>query len=149
MGDHGYSAAQREAILRRYLSDHGLKSTRQRDLIAEAFFAAGTHLRIDDILDRVRDLDERVSQATVYRTMKLLKDCGLAVERHFGDGQTLYEPADAEHDHHDHLICTHCGKIVEFVDDHIEELQEEVAIKHGFAVTDHKMELYGLCPDCT
>ena len=148
MGEQGLDKAAREEILRRYLTEHGLKSTRQRDLIAEAFFDAETHVRIDEILERVRTLDPKVSQATVYRTMKLLKDSGLAVERRFSDGQTLYESSDQGEQHHDHLICTRCGKIVEFVDERIERLQKQVAEEHGFAVEDHKMELYGLCRDC-
>ncbi|RMG10790.1 MAG: transcriptional repressor [Deltaproteobacteria bacterium] len=137
-----------EARLREYLAQRGLKATRQRDLIARVFFESNTHLKVDELLERVRRHDPRVSQATVYRTMRLLKECGLAEERHFGDGQARYEPADAGGEHHDHLICTACGRIVEFVDDRIEALQEKVARDHGFVVTDHKMELYGLCARC-
>ena len=137
-----------EARLREYLSRRGLKATRQRDLIARVFFESNTHLTADELLARVRRHDPRVSQATVYRTMRLLKESGLAEERHFGDGQARYEPADAGGEHHDHLICTECGHIVEFVDDRIEALQDRVAAAHGFVVTDHRMELYGLCPAC-
>jgi Fur family ferric uptake transcriptional regulator len=97
----------------------------------------------------VREVDSRIGQATVYRTMKLLTKCGLAEPRHFGDGHTRYEPiAPDDEEHHDHLICTRCNRIVEFLDSRIEKLQEEVALAHGFSVTDHKMELYGLCPQC-
>jgi Fur family ferric uptake transcriptional regulator len=85
--------------------------------------------------------------ATVYRTMKLLAEAGLAHARNFGDGQTRYEAAVGKH-HHDHLICTQCGTIVEFEDDRIESLQDAVARKHGFKVTSHKMELYGICKSC-
>jgi Fur family ferric uptake transcriptional regulator len=85
--------------------------------------------------------------ATVYRTMKLLSESGLAHARNFGDGQTRYEAAVGKH-HHDHLICTRCGTIVEFENDRIETMQEAVARKHGFKVTSHKMELYGLCRNC-
>lgn len=142
------SHRDRHEQLQRYLTDHGLKSTRQRDLIAEVFFGTSGHLRVDDLLEKVRKRDDRVSQATVYRTMKLLKESGLAEERRFGDGQTRYELADPGDQHHDHLICDNCGKIIEFVNDKIEALQDEVAEAHGFTVTDHKMELYGLCPEC-
>jgi Fur family transcriptional regulator, ferric uptake regulator len=130
------------------MEKHGLKASRQRDVIADVFFSAGGHLTVDDLLRRARKLDPKVSQATVYRTMKLLADCGLAHARHFHDGQTRYEVSDTSGEHHDHLICTRCGSIVEFVEPRIEELQEQVAAKHGFVVTDHKMELYGLCRDC-
>ena len=142
------SAPDPREILRSYLAEHGLKSSRQRDVIAEVFFNLGGHLTIDELLGHVRDVEPKVSQATIYRTMKLLADCGLAEPRNFIDGQTRYEISDGAGRHHDHLICTHCGAIIEFVDPRIEELQEQVAARHGFVVTDHKMELYGRCKDC-
>jgi Fur family ferric uptake transcriptional regulator len=137
----------KEQVLSRYMAQHGLKSTRQRSLIIDTFFAAGGHLSVEDVWNKVREHDARVSVATVYRTMKLLSDCGLAHARNFGDGQTRYEAAAGRH-HHDHLICTRCGTIVEFENDRIEHMQESVARKHGFTVTSHKMELYGLCRAC-
>lgn len=148
--EHGEGALQgeaRQAILERYMAQHGLKSTRQRTLIVEAFFEQGGHVSVDELVHVVRRGDPHVSTATVYRTMKLLTDCGLAHARHFGDGQTRYESA-AGREHHDHLICTSCHTIVEFENDRIEVLQQEVARTHGFKVTDHKMELYGLCGAC-
>jgi Fur family ferric uptake transcriptional regulator len=135
-------------VLKEYLLRHGLKASRQREIIADVFFRAGGHLRVDELLQQVRKIDPKVSQATVYRTMKLLTDCGLAAARNFLDGQTRYERSDRTGEHHDHLICTGCGKIVEFVDERIEELQERVANGKGFLVTHHKMELYGLCESC-
>jgi Fur family ferric uptake transcriptional regulator len=136
-----------DEVLARYMSERGLKSTRQRSLIVDTFFDLGGHVTVEDLWSRVRQSDARVSVATVYRTMKLLAECGLAAARNFGDGQTRYEPAAGRH-HHDHLICTRCGTIVEFENDRIEQLQDLVAKKHGFRVTSHKMELYGLCRDC-
>lgn len=135
-------------VLKSYIAKHGLKTSRQRELIAEVFFQAGGHLSIDELLERVRHADARIGQATVYRTMKLLTKCGLAESRQFGDGHTRYEPVDDHEEHHDHLICTSCGKIVEFHNSQIEALQARVAEKHGYTVTHHKMELYGLCADC-
>lgn len=133
------------AALNRYIAEKGLKQTRQRNLIVETFFEAGGHLNVEELLALVRERDARISAATVYRTMKLLTDSGLAHARQFGDGQTRYETSG---DHHDHLICTNCGLIVEFENEEIERLQLEVARAHGFHVTDHKMELYGLCSEC-
>lgn len=135
------------AILARYISDKGLKSTRQRDLIADTFLSQSGHLNVEELLERVRALDARVSAATVYRTMKLLTECGLAEPRRFDDGQTRYEAAIDRH-HHDHLICKRCQAIIEFEDDRIEALQQLVARAHGFLVTHHKLELYGLCARC-
>lgn len=134
-------------LLQAYLSQRGLKSTRQRSLIVDTFLAAGGHQDVDQLVARVRQTDPRVSAATVYRTMKLLTECGLAHAQRFGDGHTRYESA-FNREHHDHLICTSCGDIVEFENDRIETLQESVARKHGFVVTDHKLELYGLCQSC-
>lgn len=137
----------RSQAFKRFMADRGLKSTRQRDLILDTFFAAVGHLSVEELWGRVRSADARVSVATVYRTMKLLSEAGLAHARNFGDGQTRYEAAVGKQ-HHDHLICTRCGDIVEFEDDRIEHLQAAVAKNRGFKVTSHKMELYGLCRTC-
>lgn len=138
--DHGQ-------LLARFMAEHGLKTTRQRSLIVETFFGSEGHLSVEELWSKVRGADARVSVATVYRTMKLLSDSGLAHARNFGDGQTRYEAAVGRH-HHDHLICTSCGTIVEFENDRIEAMQDAVARRHGFKVTSHKMELYGLCKNC-
>jgi Fur family ferric uptake transcriptional regulator len=134
-------------LLQKYLTQRGLKSTRQRGLIVDTFLAASGHLDVDQLLARVRKTDPRVSAATVYRTMKLLTECGLAHAQRFGEGHTLYESA-FNRDHHDHLICTTCGDIIEFENNRIEALQDQVARQHGFVVTDHKLELYGRCRAC-
>lgn len=144
---HGPSREERDAVLNRYMSQHGLKSTRQRSRIIEMFFNTGGHLSVEELWSKVRSEDTRVSVATVYRTMKLLSESGLVHARNFGDGQTRYEVAVGRH-HHDHLICTRCGTIVEFENVRIEAMQDAVARKHGFRVTSHKMELYGLCRNC-
>jgi Fur family ferric uptake transcriptional regulator len=137
----------RQVLLDKYMAEKGLKSTRQRALIVDTFFEQGGHQSVEELWSRVRKADARVSVATVYRTMKLLSESGLAHARNFGDGQTRYEAAIGR-EHHDHLICTNCGKIIEFENDRIEALQDHVARRHGFKVTSHKMELYGLCREC-
>jgi Fur family ferric uptake transcriptional regulator len=136
-------------VLRDYVATRGLKFTRQREVIAETFFRSGGHLKVEDLLERAREVDPQVSLATVYRTMKLLTECGLASPHRFGDRHTRYEPAEGEDEHHDHLICTACQRIVEFYDPRIEALQEQVAAANGFRVTSHRMELYGICEACT
>ncbi len=132
--------------LARIFEEHGVKHTAQREAIVREFLATKEHVSIDELLRRVRLTHPSVGYATVYRTLRLLKEIGIADERHFGDGKALYEPI-GEH-HHDHLICTRCGKIVEFENDAIETLQLGVAREHGFVISGHKMELYGLCSDC-
>lgn len=128
-----------------YLTKKGLKSTRQRDVIAQKFFAAGTHVSIEDLLGLARAEHPRVGYATVYRTLKLLTECGLAAERRFGEGHTTYETA-GDSAHHDHLICVECSFVLEFHNEEIEREQERVARSFGFNVIRHRHELYGLCP---
>jgi Fur family transcriptional regulator, ferric uptake regulator len=134
-------------VLQAYMDKKGLRSTDQRRLIVDIFFHADNHVSIEELLAQVRAKDPRVGYATVYRTLKLLTECGVANERRFGDGLTRYELAD-DTTHHDHLICVECSDIVEFEEPRIEELQERVAKKYGFALRSHKHELYGLCAKC-
>lgn len=129
-----------------YMIEKGLRTTEQRRLIVSTFFDSTEHLTIDELLERVRAIDSRVGYATVYRTMKMLSEGGIANELHFGDGLTRYEVAD-ENSHHDHLICEDCGMIIEFEEPLIEELQERIAARYDFEVTHHKHELYGRCRD--
>jgi Fur family ferric uptake transcriptional regulator len=142
------SRAERFDAFRRALKDKNLKSTAQRDDIAHVFFSSHRHLSIDDLYREVRKINPRVGYATVYRTIKLLKDCGLADEQHFADGQTRYENADSGEHHHDHVICDRCGRIVEFTDDDLERLQEDIATRLGFVLARHRLELYGICREC-
>lgn len=131
-----------------YMERKGLRSTAQRRLVSDVFFRSRGHLSIDDMLALVRKRDPKVGYATVYRTLKLLVECGLANERQFEDTVTRFEVA--HHDsHHDHLICLGCKRIVEFEDSQIEKLQEVVADRFGFALVSHKHELYGLCEKCS
>ena len=129
------------------LRERALKSTSQRDDIARVFFASNRHISVEELYREVKKVNPRVGYATVYRTVRLLRECGLAAERHFHDGEARFENVEQEH-HHDHLICERCGRIVEFANEAIEKLQEQVAQKLGFAITGHKMELYGICADC-
>jgi Fur family ferric uptake transcriptional regulator len=142
-----HDVEQLRARLNDYMTKHGLRSTEQRRVVTEMFFGSSGHLSIEDLLDRVRVDEPRIGYATVYRTLKLLKECGLAFERHFGDGVSRYEVA-WEDEHHDHLICVECEKIIEFEDDAIEDLQHDVAARLGFKLVRHKLELYGVCAAC-
>ena len=129
----------------RYLGEHGLKQTRQREAILDVFLSAGGHLTSEELLQAVRKLHPSIGYTTVYRTMKLLSEAGLASERHFDDGITRYE---IEHEHHDHLVCVKCGKIIEFECKAIEASQNEIAERHGFRILRHRHELYGHCAAC-
>ncbi|MGH7963237.1 MAG: Fur family transcriptional regulator [Candidatus Binatia bacterium] len=134
-------------IFRQWIKEQGLKATAQREDIAQVFFSIKRHISVEELYGEVRRVNPRVGYATVYRTLKLLKECGLAAERHFADGQARFENLEAER-HHDHLICERCGRIVEFVQPQIEQLQEKVAERFGFVATNHKMEIYGICQEC-
>ena len=114
---------EREA-LSRYLEGHNLKHTKQRDLILEIFLNAKQHVTSDELYQAVRAKHPSIGYTTVYRTMRLLCDAGLAEEHHFDDGVTRYE---IEHEHHDHLVCTRCGKIIEFECRSIEATQTRIA----------------------
>ena len=139
--------ARFRALLSTHMAKKGLRSTDQRRLIVETFFKSPNHVSIEELLAQVRVHDPKVGYATVYRTLKLLTECGVAFERRFGDGLARYELAD-EASHHDHLICIECGSIVEFEEPRIETLQEAVAHSHGYELRSHKHELYGVCGDC-
>lgn len=127
-----------------YMLERGLKHTRQRAQILKVFLEAGGHTSIDDLLLLVQAEMAGVGYATVYRTMKLFAEAGVAHERHFQDGQTRYEPVVTD-EHHDHLICMDCGKIFEFEDPTIEARQSDIARAHGLRVTSHRHEIYGAC----
>lgn len=138
--------AQR-ALFTRFIQEKGLKSTRQRHLILDAFLSSNSHQSIEELYRLLRDSHPCIGYATVYRTLKLFAESGIAREIHFGDGQTRYEPLVAG-EHHDHLVCEQCGQIVEFENEGIERLQAEVAASYGFRIAHHKLELYGLCTAC-
>jgi Fur family ferric uptake transcriptional regulator len=129
---------------RAYLRKKRLKTTQQREAIVDAFLRSTGHVALEDLLTSARLRNPGVGLATVYRTVKLLEEAGLAHARQFGSGHTLYEVA-GQRAHHDHLICQSCNHIVEFESDEIEVLQERVARKLGFAITRHRHEIFGLC----
>jgi len=133
--------------LSQYIATKGLRSTSQREAILKIFIGAGQHLSAEELYARVKKAHPGIGYATVYRTLKLLAEAGLAEERRFEDGFARFEHKNADA-HHDHLICTRCGAIIEFENERIEALQQEVAMKNGFNVQSHKLELYGLCAKC-
>lgn len=138
---------QKKERLKSFLKEKGLKSTRQRDLIASEFLEMGEHVTAEELYREISKKYSDIGFTTVYRTLKLLNKSGLATERVFADNLTRYEPL-SEEDHHDHLICMKCGSITEFQDLRIERLQERVADEFGFVAVSHKMELYGYCRKC-
>ncbi|HVU49304.1 MAG TPA: transcriptional repressor [Polyangia bacterium] len=140
----GTNGKDAKAPWRDYLRKKGLKTTQQREAIVDAFLRTSGHVNLEDLLTHARRKQPSVGLATVYRTVKLLEEAGIAAARHFGPGQTLYEVSEGRA-HHDHLICESCGYITEFESDEIEELQDAAARRFGFNVIRHRHELFGLC----
>ena len=130
-----------------FMNTNGLNTTAQRRAIAQAFFAYPGHHTLEEFYQHVQTMDKSIGQTTVYRTLKLLSDAGLAREIQFTDGVTRYEFATAG-SHHDHIMCVKCGKIVEICDMRIENLQKEVAEENDFTLLGHYHVLYGLCRAC-
>ena len=139
--------SEKKKRLKSFMKQKGFKSTRQRDLITSEFFKCEDHITADDLYRIINKKHKEIGSTTVYRTLKLLEESGLATARVFADQLTRYEPV-SEDEHHDHLICLDCGSITEFEDPKLERLQEKIASDFGFSIVDHKMEFYGYCKDC-
>ncbi len=138
---------QEEAVLQQHIISHHLKETKERSVVLRAFLSAERHVTAEELHDALKKRGDIIGLATVYRTLNLFCECGLAEQRQFGDGHTRYE-LTYNVKHHDHLICTQCHRIIEFENLDIERLQDEVARRNRFTVYNHKLEIYGLCEDC-
>jgi Fur family ferric uptake transcriptional regulator len=134
-------------VLIDYLRDNKLKVTPHRELILETFLDHEGHRSVEDIYRTVRQQDPRIGYTTVYRTMKLLAECGLAREIDLADGITRYEHL-FNHEHHDHMICMECGTSIEFLNPDIESVQDSASEQLGFKVLDHRLQIYGVCRQC-
>ncbi len=134
-------------VLTDYLRENKLKVTPHRELILDTFLNDEGHRSVEDIYRSVREADPRVGYTTVYRTMKLLSECGLAREIDLADGITRYEHL-FNHEHHDHMICMECGASIEFFNAEIESVQDAASEQLGFKVLDHKLQIYGVCGKC-
>lgn len=132
----------------RYLREQGLPVTQQREAVADVVFRSDEHLSVEDIERRLRDEGERIGKATVYRTLDLLVRSRLVAEHDFGEGFKRYEHRLSRQPEHEHLICQECGSVTEFKSEEIQQLQQAIAERHGFAPTRHKLEIYGLCASC-
>ena len=119
----------------------GVRLTDQRKLVAKIMSESDDHPDVDELHKRVSKLDSKISIATVYRTVKLFEEAGIIAKHDFKGNKARYEQTTQEH--HDHLIDINTGEITEFVNDDIEKLQKEVAVKLGYKLVDHRLELYG------
>lgn len=139
--------AEAHERFRRHLLRAGLKRTVQRDLIVEVFLHTEDHLSSEDLYRLVKERDNTIGQTTIYRTLKLLVEAGLAGEVRLGDGRTRYEPHD-KFPHHDHMVCVACRRTIEFYSPELKELQNRIAAAHGFRVTEHTLRIFGKCEEC-
>src|SRR5215204_4380297 len=135
-------------LFRRYLREQGLPITQQREVVADVVFSTAGHLSVEDIEGALKGHGERIGKATIYRTMEILVRSGLVKEHDFGEGFKRYEHLFGHQPVHEHLICTSCGEVIEFQSPEILRLQEEVARRHGFLPSRHRLEIYGLCAHC-
>lgn len=131
---------------KKIIRDLGLKVTQQRILILDVVRSGPSHFTAQEVFEIVSEKNSEIGFATVYRFLKKLSEQNFVTEVRMGGMPARYEWAAKAH--HDHLTCTCCGKIIEFENQKIEDLQEKIAIRHGFKLTHHILELYGLCGDC-
>ena len=147
MAENEEEFAKEKEVFLEHIQKAGLRRTGQRDLILEIFLKTEEHLTSEDLYFLVHRQDPSVGHTTVYRTLKLLTEAGLAREVRFGDNKTYYEH-HYNHAHHDHMICTECGRVIEFFSQDIENLQDQMADQFGFRPTHHSLRMWGVCSDC-
>jgi Fur family ferric uptake transcriptional regulator len=121
--------------------DTGMRMTDQRRVIARVLSDSADHPDVEQVYQRASEIDDRISIATVYRTVRMFEEAGILERHDFGDGRARYEEADKEH--HDHLIDVNSGEVIEFHNERIEELQKLVAEELGYKLVDHRLELFG------
>jgi len=138
---------EEQKIFDDFVKRRGLKHSEQRREILRTFLRTEKHLTAEELYRLVKKRIPSVGFSTIYRTLKLLCECGLCRELKLEDGTVRYEHLYG-HEHHDHLICVKCGKFVEVVDPEIERLQEKLAKREGFILEGHKLLMYGRCGDC-
>jgi Fur family ferric uptake transcriptional regulator len=141
------SIREAEEIFYSHLKRVGLKHTGQRDTILRIFLETHDHLSTEELHHLVQRSEPRIGFTTVYRTLKLFAECGLASEVAFNDGITRYEHQYNRRSHH-HMVCTECGGSVEFFSPEIERIEKEIGRKHRYMTTRHTFQVYGICAEC-
>jgi Fur family ferric uptake transcriptional regulator len=136
-----------QKVLEEFIQKRHLKHSKQRTQILETFLKTERHLSADELFALVKKKIPTIGYATIYRTLRLLCECGICRELKPDDGITRYEHLYG-HEHHDHLICQKCGRFIEIADPRIEQLQQKLARSKGFALKKHRLEMYGLCSRC-
>jgi Fur family ferric uptake transcriptional regulator len=130
-----------------FLQGQGLKLTSERSALVREIFATHYHFEADELLFKMKEKSLKISRATVYRTLELLVKSGLVRRVHLGEDHYHYEHVSGD-SHHDHLICTTCGAVVEFHDEQLEQRQREICEKKRFTPTFHNLQILGICDTC-
>lgn len=130
-----------------HLKRVGLKHTEQRDTILRTFVETREHLSVDELHRLVKKRDPKIGVTTVYRTLKLLAECGLASEVAFHDGVARYEHQHNRRSHH-HMVCTGCGSSVEFFSPEVDAIEQQIGRQFRYDTTRHTFQIYGVCEDC-
>jgi Fur family ferric uptake transcriptional regulator len=136
-----------EKKFREHLKREGLKSTPERMVILREVLSAKKHFNADELYESIHRYNEKVSRATVYRTIPLLVECGIIIETLRCQGRVSYERIFGS-EHHDHMVCLGCGKIIEFKDDRLEELQTQICERYEFKQVEHRLGIRGYCKEC-
>src|SRR5262245_25995885 len=139
--------AEPEERLREYLRSRNLRMTPERRWVLQGVLSREGHFDAEELLAFLHRRHMPVSRATLYRTLDHLTASGLVKKHQFGKGHALFEHIYGRQ-HHDHLVCDRCGAVIEFVNDDIERLQDEVCLAHGFNATNHVMQIFGICAAC-
>jgi Fur family ferric uptake transcriptional regulator len=141
------NTAEGREIFREYLREHNLPVTAQRLAIADVVLGSGKHVSAEEVQQELLAQGASAGTATVYRTLEVLVRSGLVVERDFGEGFKRFEAA-RDVPHHEHLLCTVCGKVTEFRDERLERMATVLAETHGYVRQRHRLVIYGQCNEC-
>jgi len=133
---------------RNKIKENSLKQSKQREEIVKIFLKQEHHVDAETLYSEIKKLHPQIGYTTVYRTLKLLCELEMAISHSFNKNMAFFEPILEENTHHDHLVCIKCGKIEEFQNNEIEELQNKIAKEYGFKITNHVLNIYGVCKDC-
>ena len=135
-------------LFERFLKKKGLPFTMQRRLVLEQIFSDHNHFEAEEVVEALRNRKTRVSRATVYRTLSYLEDCSLIRRIDLGHGRSYFEHT-VGNNHHEHLVCKRCGKIIEFTDYALEERIGKISKRHQFIIQAHTVQILGICRNCT
>jgi Fur family ferric uptake transcriptional regulator len=135
------------AVFRAFIKKKNLRNTTEREVILQAIMASAEHFDADKLYLQLRQKNHKVSKASIYRTIPLLLECELIQQSFYQDGRIVYEHIFGQ-GHHCHLRCLECGMVVEYSLEDLQRVEQKLSARYGFAVQGHRLEVYGICPQC-